>query len=394
MRSLAALIGVVIGGCGGGGSLFQEAAHPPLPLITTRGGTVLSAARITAVTFAGDPLAADMEAFVSAIGHSQYWDATTSEYGVGPATATAPVRVATAAPATIDDAGLQTFLAAQLASTSAGWPAPGAQSLYVIFFPQSSTITERNGNRLCAGAAGYHAWLPTPTGQRVAYAVVARCLGSQHVTRDSVSLIASHEIVEAATDPHLDAYLAPSPLDYAWTYTMTGGEVGDLCEHDVASDFYAAELGFVVQRTWSNAAALSGHDPCVPRADGDAYFGAAPVLGDTLMLTFNKPGAGRTMAATGVHVPVGGQKTIALQLFSDAPTGPIDVWAEEFPINAALQQPADLRLALDKASGMNGATLNLTIQVMSDGAGEGHQYLTVYAQSGDQQHRWPVVVGN
>jgi hypothetical protein len=390
MRALVSIL-VVVGGCGGDAP-FQEAAHPPLPLVASRHGNVLTAAAITSVTFAGDPLAPDLEAFVSAIGHSQYWNATTSEYGVGPASATAPVHAA-AAPATIDDAGIQTFLTAQLGSASAGWPAPTDQSLYVLFFPASTTITDANGAQLCNGSiSGYHHPLTLPTGQRVAYAVVARCLGT-HVTRDSVSLLASHEIVEAATDPHLDGYLAPLDSNYAWTYTMSGGEVGDLCEHDVASDLYDATLGFVVQRIWSNAAAMSGHDPCVPRADGDTYFAAAPVANDALMLTFKAPGA-LPLAASGVYVPVGAKKTIALQLFSDAPTGPIDVWAEEFAIFPAQQQPPDLRLSVDKGSGSNGATVNLTIEVLRDGAGEGHQYVMVYAQSGDQQHRWPVVVGN
>jgi hypothetical protein len=391
MRSFAPFIGIILCGCGG--NAFQEASHSQLPLVTPRGGTVLTAPKITAVTFAGDPLVSDVEAFVSAVGHSQYWSATTSEYGVGPATATAPVHVPTAAPAMIDDAGIQTFLAMQLGNASAGWPAPDDQSLYVIFFPDSSIITERNGNKLClSSTAGYHSWMSLPTGQRVAYAVIGRCLSSQHVTRDGVSLLTSHEIVEAATDPHVDAYLAP-PSDYAWTYTMAGGEVGDLCEHDAASDFDDAELGFVVQRTWSNAAAMSGHDPCVPHADGEIYFGAAPAIGDVLTLMFSAPGA-KPLNASGVHVPVGGKRTIALQLFSDGPTGPIDVWAEEFPITPALQQPPDLRLSVDKGAGTNGSTVNLTIEVLSDNIGLGHEYVMVYAQSGDQQHRWPIVVGN
>jgi hypothetical protein len=373
-------------------AVFHPAAHTPLPQVVNSGGVVLSAPKWTAVTFAGDPLAPDLERFLAQIGSTQYWSTVTAEYGVHAGSATNPVHVSTAAPAMIDDAGIQAFIGKQLGDATAAWPAADGNSLYVLFYPSSTTVTEKSGKKLCSGSTGYHSSFVLANGQRVAYAVIARCIGSTHVTVDSVTLVTSHELMEAATDPYGGTFRAPSRDSYAWTYTMNGGEIGDLCEHDASSDYVSPELGYVVQRGWSNAQAAAGHDPCVPRAEGDVYFGAAPVASDALTLRF-KDGSS-PLDTLGVQLTVGAQKTIALQLFSDAPTNPITVWAEEFPIDASVQQPADLQFSVDKAEGRNGDTLHLTIDARADSYGEGHEYFVVYAQLGDQQHRWPVVVGN
>jgi hypothetical protein len=200
-------------------------------------------------------------------------------------------------------------------------------------------------------------------------------------------------VVEAATDPFprlAPAYHQPALSDYAWTETNEGGEVGDLCEHDASSDYREAEVGYLVQRTWSNTQATAGHDPCVPHADDDVYFGAAPTANDALALTFKGPNA-MPLATTGVHIAVGNSKTIPIALFSEMDIGPIDVWAEEYPISGTVQQPDDLRFSFDKSFGDNGSTIQLTITVDADHYGEGHEYFVVYAQSGDVQHRWPVV---
>jgi hypothetical protein len=383
----------LLAGCGGAAASFHPGSHAPLPQIEKGNGPVLSTPRFTAITFAGDPLAPDLEKFLATIGGSNYWKSATSEYGVGAASATDPIRIADAAPAMIDDDGIRAWLTTQL---SAGLPAPDDQSLYVIFYPESSAVTERNMNKLCSGSSGYHSSFQLAGGQKVAYAVLGRCASSTHLTLQNVTRVTSHELAEAATDPYIGitpAYLQPRLTDYAWTHTNSGGEVGDLCEHDASSDYFDAELGYEVQRIWSNAAAAAGGDPCVPRADGDIYFGATPMVSDTMVLNFNTPSS-KPIAATGVQILIGHSKTIPLELFTQQPMGAIDVWADEYPIDPTVQQPGDLSFSVDRASGDNGATLQLTITVNSDQYGEGHEYFVVYAQSGDVQHRWPVVVGN
>jgi hypothetical protein len=314
---------------------------------------------------------------------------------VGTGSATDPVHIADAAPTTIDDAGIQSWLTMQLA-TASGFPAADDQSLYLIFYPEATTVTKATNDQLCDQFRGYHSSFQLASGQNVAYAVAGRCSNSAHITLDTVTQVASHEMIEAATDPFprsVPAYYTPPLADYAWTQTNEGGEVGDLCEHDSSSDYRDSEVGYLVQRTWSNAEAAAGHDPCVPHADGDFFFGAAPMVDDALTLTFKTPNS-KPIDTTGVQIAVGGSKTIPVALFSDAPRGPIDVWAEEYPISGTVQQPDDLSFSVDKSSGDNGATIQLTINVDADHYGEGHEYFVVYAQSGDAQHRWPVVVGN
>jgi hypothetical protein len=387
MRTALAVTSIVLVGCGADRA-FHEAQHPALPQVHNGGGKLLSAAQLVAVSFDGDPLRADIESFVSRIGGSHYWNATTSEYGIGSASAQAPLHIADAPPV-VTDSALQTMLSEQLATP--GVPTPSDQSVYVVFLPTTTGLEHADGTPRCGG---YHSSMIAPSGQRIAYAVVARCIESDQVTRDEVTTLASHELIEAVTDPFDDGYHAPPPSsDWAWTFAMNGGEVGDLCEHDAASVYGDAELGFVVQRTWSNAAARAGHDPCVPHANGDVYFGAAPVTGDALTLTSKLPG-NPSLATTGVHIPIEGRKTIPIALFGEAASGPIDVWAEEIPIDAATQEPADLEFSLDRATGGNGDILQLTIDVIGDRFGDGHEFAMVYAQSGDQQHRWPFIIGN
>jgi hypothetical protein len=388
-RPIVFVASMVIG-CSGS---FVEATHASLPSVENRAGALLTSARVTAVTFSDDPLAGELEHFISTIGDSSYWKTTTSEYGVGRASATQPVH-AGAAPAMIDDVTIQSYLRQKLDDPSSGWPAATDQSLYVLFFPATTEVTMRGGATLCMPTGGYHAFTALGNGQLVAYAVIGRCIGAQHVTLDNVTLVASHELVEAATDPFDTGYHAPPDAQYAWTFTMQGGEIGDLCEHDASSDFYSPELGYVVQRIWSNAAAAAGHEPCVPTPEDDVYFGAAPELTDELSLTFKTAGS-QPLDALGARIPIGQSKTIPLRLFSDGPMQPMDMWAEEFPISAAIQQPGDLQLVVaDDVGSNNGATLELVVTVRGDSYGEGHQYAMIYAQSGDQQHRWPIVISN
>jgi hypothetical protein len=109
---------------------------------------------------------------------------------------------------------------------------------------------------------------------------VPKCNYSNNPTQDfeELTIGASHEFAEAATDPH--------PIGNDGTYRLTdddswsaggggfGAECGDMCENlpDLAYD----ETGYQVQRIWSNGAAARSQQPCQP-APGTkpVYFAAA-----------------------------------------------------------------------------------------------------------------------
>jgi hypothetical protein len=139
-----------------------------------------------------------------------------------------------------------------------------------------------------------------------------------------------------------------------------------------------------VQRTWSNAAARAGHDPCQPELPGEVYFNAAPVLPDMGQISVQ----GQSVTVRSVKIPVGGSMTIPVQLFSEGPTGPWTVTASDL-------SKGNLSLSLDKTTGQNGDVLHLTIKVLGAGQGNMEPFIVKSVQSTQPQHGdWFGVVTN
>src|SRR5207249_7804873 len=97
---------------------------------------------------------------------------------------------------------------------------------------------------------------------------------------DVVSATSSHELVEAVTDPFPSSSPAFAAVDQdhsVWRlFPLT--ELGDMCAVNAGADFRPRDLDYLVQRTWSNAAARAHRDPCGPRGDDDVYFNSVPAL--------------------------------------------------------------------------------------------------------------------
>lgn len=317
MRVRALLvIGCVLSASGCGSSRDDPASDPQstaplqLPKVVYQGGPLLRAPAVVSITFAGDALAPDLDSFGQTVASSSWWDAVTIGYcatanvscvGAGPQGTS--VQLAAAPDATYSDsddgsdATLQMWLSSSIASGVLPAPAPGAPSntLYVLYFPATTTVTF-DGVASCTdeGFDGYHNWMSVGS-QSIAYAVVMECPPlpppTPGVTAPTVlentTLSASHEIVEASTDPAPPGSsnsispgfaLDGTSLDnFGWIDVTGGGEAGDMCV-----DFFGlnqdqtSDAAFTVQRIWSNAQAASGVDPCNPIPSGDLYFNAAP----------------------------------------------------------------------------------------------------------------------
>jgi hypothetical protein len=225
----------------------------------------------------------------------------------------------------------------------------------------------------------------------VAYVVVPHCANFGGLKGiDSITATESHELIEAATDPFPTSTPAYGQTDEAhlyWLFVLGGGEVGDLCAQNADAFTKFAELPYTVQRTWSNKAALAGHDPCVPKLPGSVYFNAVPVLSDTIALN-----VGGTARMKGVKIPVGGSKTIDVDLFSDGDTkGTWNVEARDFATLSG--GTANLKLTLDRNSGQNGEKLHLTIEVVKASQYKAESFLLLSSQ-GARQNMWVGLVGN
>jgi hypothetical protein len=83
-------------------------------------------------------------------------------------------------------------------------------------------------------------------------------------------VVASHELIEAVTDPIPDNHPGVQLDDPTSSWSSFGSEVADLCQRPDTTEI-VRESGFVAQRSWSASAAAAEQDPCVPGATAD-YF--------------------------------------------------------------------------------------------------------------------------
>lgn len=344
------------------------------PQVHDYGGPVLAQPNVVPVFFANDADQPQIEAFLSALSGSQYWDRATSEYGVGPLAISASVVTGDAPPPAIASADIEQWLVAQ--------PFVSRDRVYAIFYPSQTTIVNEDGDVSCARFGGYHGEARTPNGESIVYVVMPRCATFGDLRGlDAVTSALSHELVEASTDPLVrtsPAYAAVDSAHMVWNL-MPLGEVGDLCSYDARSYERLVE-SFMVQRVWSNASAKAGHDPCVPAPAGP-YLRAVPVLEDMVPLDYR----GREVTTRGVSVPVGESRTIDVQLEADAPT---DDWTV-----TATSSDAELAFAWDTQNGSAGDTLRLTITRLANGPWRGSE-ISIAAQHGDATNRWYAFIGN
>jgi hypothetical protein len=375
------------------------APHPAAPQIVT-GGTIDAQPKIVTVSFAGDPLEADIDAFATAIGKTTYWGDRTREYGIAALAPAGRIHDPTTWPASLDDAQIQTWLISQLDGADAGWPAPDKDTIYALYFPPGVSITNQaQGQGASCGTPtmpswhGYHENVMLPGGLLVPYAVISRCdsipeapgaTGIQYV-----SAVTSHEVIEAITDPFVIAgqlgYFGTDP-DHVAFELVTGAELGDMCTL-IGNAFYTpTDFPYLVQRIWSNSAAAMGHDPCPPEPSGQIYFNSAPVLTDTISVP--SPFGTGVVTTKGVMIPVGQSKTVEVDLFSEAPAAAWNVRAVE------TDGTTSLAFAFDKTSGQNGDKLNLTIRVVHAKAGGGAESFALVSTRGSQLSFWAGFVTN
>jgi hypothetical protein len=374
-----------------------------VPKVIDYGGPRLTSGVFVPILFPNDPLATPIQSFMAAIGGSVYWSTVTSEYGVGPATSTAPIVEATAPADNITDPEIQMWLAQQIASDPRfATPDAGAadggitQYAYVLFYPEATTITSTGLGESCVGYGGYHYSFALPSGETAVYAVIPRCAMFNGLTGlDALTATLSHELIESATDPDPfhPALLGTDLQHYAWELVLGDGEVGDMCSFVPTADFKPAEAAlsaFTVQRTWSNNAATAGLDPCVPPVGEPVYFSTVPAVGE---LTFEAQG--QPYMTLGTTIPLGQTAIVTLDLASTGPIAPWSVQLEDY--GAAFDNPAGLDLQIVGASsGGNGTELQVQVKTLTVGSANLYGLLPyfIYSNQGNAWTFWVGVVGN
>jgi hypothetical protein len=280
------------------------ANHQPIPQIDYNGGPIFQNIRIVTITFVGDLHRDGLRGLDHYMTMSDWWQQTAEGYCVreagpcvGPGVVTAADASAWLPDGSTEDAGdgyLDVELPYDFPSNTVqdsqigpwldkhigngDFPKPDAQTVYVIFFPSTTTVVDQGP--LCLGEVAYHSVYASklPGGSDTAYAVIPYCQYNQGdtVNYTQVQVAASHEIAETATDPYpgvRTAFYLTSNDAWEGAQSLGGGENGDMCEG--LSNANWPDTPYTYQRIWSNQAAAQSQQPCQPSASPNPYFALA-----------------------------------------------------------------------------------------------------------------------
>jgi len=154
----------------------------------------------------------------------------------------------------IKDSQIQSYLASLF---SGGKLAPNSNTIYGVYFPAGMRINLGGGGASCSTFCGYHSvftYSVNPVTQyQIKYAVFpylncSACKLSSLSVADMLTIVASHEIREAVTDPGDSG-------KHAW-YDQQGYEADDKCAwHNL---YQMVNGGFWVQPEFSNGLTVNG----------------------------------------------------------------------------------------------------------------------------------------
>lgn len=346
---------------------FVPGPHAPFTPLTDQGGPRMAHPALVTITFAGDTRRAALEDYASWIVGSSWLLAVGGDYGVGSGTVGGTVVRPETAPATITDAEIQTFLATGILDHSIPTPPVGlAETIFLLYYPPGTVITVPGCGpvpvlRSCEVFGGYHQDAHV-MGVDFAYAVMPACpsMDASLTDVEAVEHVASHEIIEAASDPFPltdPAFLmASDPTSPLLSFLDCGGvENADLCELTPA---VTREAGHVAQRSWSNSAAAAGADPCVPANPALPYFNVT------------------ASPATVQHVAAGSSVDYVLDAWS---TAAIPAWTLQVGVigpGLGTAAPLSVTPRLSRTTVNNGQSVTLHVAV-DPGAAPGTAYVFI-----------------
>ncbi len=190
------------------------------------------------------------------------------------------------------------FIECEVSLLPTGVPSPGGDSLYVVYLPAGTTIDNFGINKSCDSFGAYHFMGTAITllgGQQFAFAAIP--IDCAEGSADELSELASHEIIEAATDPNVVlGWIDNSKFDITNIQPLfTEGEAADICSSvgDVPTPPVRLDNGVMVATYWSNA-----DNACVPfpkadlaitKTDSPDPVNAGDQLYYTLTVTNNGP---------------------------------------------------------------------------------------------------------
>ncbi len=222
-----------------------------------RGGPVISNVKVYTV-FWGSNVAnqSQLDSFYGTLVNSPYvdwlseYDTPTQNIGRG-SFQSSYVDANAPTDSQVTDDGIQQELA-QLIDQGA-LPTPDANTLFMVHFPAGIAITMQ-GAQSCQQFCAYHSSF-SHGGGNVYYGVMpdfsGRCssCGGESNQFDDTTVVASHEVAEAMTDPNIGVANATNDeMQLGW-YDDTYSEIGDVCQGQSVTF-----MGYRVTKLWSNKA--------------------------------------------------------------------------------------------------------------------------------------------
>jgi hypothetical protein len=355
-------------------SARYPAVDPPAPVLVYAGGHFLRHPRVVTITWKGDDdrLVSRLEAFGAWATRGAWWTTVTTGLCaregdcMGTGGEASGVRLDEPFPgnATLAD------LAARMATLvdQGVLPEPVDERLFLAYLPRGSTPSGVTDACASSGTRAVHTTFAWPKGAAIAswpVAFVFRC--GEEI--GELTAAASHEILEAASDPTLDGFqLERRPRSRPFTFN--GVEAVDLCKFVTLDDHRAYVDGWLVQRAWSNENARAGRDPCVPHRANDPYVAVVP---REPVVTLNRV-ARRTL----IHLT--GIADRAVPAWSVA----------AFELAALRGTRSCFTFEFDRPDATNGSTLLLTIRLVQPACAASPVLLV--STLGTRSHAWPVVV--
>jgi len=252
---------------------FAMAPHTAYPNISSEGGVTLASVQVVSVSFQGDRNTPDLVGFLDWMVQSNWLSRVAGEYGVLGITQHVHVDLPGPAPAALADGDVRALLAAKIADgTIPGARPPASPLLYVMFFPNGSSVAGLTDGDACTDIPGngYHnATNSTPPGPP--YIVMPACdprFSAILSQIQGMELETARLLVDVFTDPNPAGSPAYRLTDDSNPWTAIGPELGDFCWGRLTKDG-----SYTLQRVFSNQAAASGADPCVPAPAGSVAFG-------------------------------------------------------------------------------------------------------------------------
>jgi hypothetical protein len=259
-----------------------------------RGGPVISNVKVYPVYWSASvPNQSALDGFYGAIVNSPYvdwlseYDTSTQQIGRGRFVSSYVDSAAPSGAQLTDDQVRQEL--GRLIDGSL--PSADANTLFMVHLPPGVTIT-MDGNTSCQQFCAYHSSFTHGSGP-VYYGIMpdfsgncASC-GGESTQFPCTTVVASHEVAEAMTDPNIGVANQTQDEHQLGWYDDQNSEIGDVCEGNSAT-----VAGYRVTRLWSNKA-----NACVALASEETGggTGGAP--------TGTGSGGGPTGTGSGGGVP-------------------------------------------------------------------------------------------